>query len=95
MKDSIDTTFDISNLVEFSPKHDSKFEKLKQELASMHSPGLKGFVSHQVVGSCRRFTKFFDNFTVLLTLKRDLTGGGHFHINLYGTCCVSGYHFPA
>ena len=25
----------------------------------------------------------------------DPGGGGHFHINLYGTCCFSGYHFSA
>ena len=40
MKNCLDTTIDISKLVEFSQKHDSRFEKLKQELAPMHSPGL-------------------------------------------------------
>ena len=33
MRDGLDTIFEISKLVEFSPKHDSRFEKLKQELA--------------------------------------------------------------
>ena len=41
MKDSLDTTFEIPKLVEFSPKHDSKFEKLKQELAPHAFPGLR------------------------------------------------------
>ena len=30
---SLDTIFEISKLVELSPKHDSRFKKLKQELA--------------------------------------------------------------
>ena len=41
IKDSLDTTFEILKLVEFSPKQDSRFEKLKQELAPMYSPGLE------------------------------------------------------
>ena len=41
MKDSLDTTFEISKLLGDSPKHDSRFEKLKQELAPMHSLGLR------------------------------------------------------
>ena len=45
MKDSLDITFGISKLVEFSPKHDSRFEKPKQELAPMYSPGLEFCVS--------------------------------------------------
>ena len=39
MRDSLYITFEISKLVEFFSKHDSKFEKLKPELAPMHSPG--------------------------------------------------------
>ena len=31
------TTFEFSKLVEFSPKHDSRFEKLKQELGYVHT----------------------------------------------------------
>ena len=46
MRDGLDTTFENSKLVEFSPKHDSRFEKRKQELAPMHSLVLKSFVSH-------------------------------------------------
>ena len=41
IKDSLDITSKISKLVEFSPKHASRFEKLKQDLAPMHSPGLR------------------------------------------------------
>ena len=48
MRDGLDTTFEISKLLEFSPKHDSRFEKLKQELAPPPpciTPGLEFCVS--------------------------------------------------
>ena len=32
MRDALDTTFEISKLVKYSPKRDNLFEKLKQEL---------------------------------------------------------------
>ena len=41
IKDSLDTTFGILKLVRFSPKQDSRFEKLEQELVPMYSPGLE------------------------------------------------------
>ena len=37
-------------------------------------------------------------FTVLTSFcldNKNNTRGGHFHINLYGTCRSSGYHFSA
>ena len=46
MKDCLDTTFEISKLVGFSPKHDNKLEKLKQELAPLAFPQAYSFVSH-------------------------------------------------
>ena len=39
MRDALDTTYEMSKLVKFSPKRDSLLEKLKQELA----PGTPGF----------------------------------------------------
>ena len=39
MRDALDTTFEISKLVKYSPKRDRRFEKLKQELAP-DTPGL-------------------------------------------------------
>ena len=38
-RDALDTTFEISKLVKYSPKCDSRFEKLKQELVP-DTPGL-------------------------------------------------------
>ena len=40
MRNALDTTFKISKLLEFSPKHDSRFEKLKQELTPNAFPRL-------------------------------------------------------
>ena len=42
MRDALDTTFEISKLglVKYSPKRDSRFEKLRQELAP-DTPGLR------------------------------------------------------
>lgn len=39
MRDALDTTFEVSKLVKFSPKRDTMFEKLKAEL----TPGSPGF----------------------------------------------------
>ena len=65
MKDSLDTTFGILKLVEFSPNNDSRFEKLKQELAPMYSPGLRVLC---VTGWSVCAKSVLDNYTVLLTL---------------------------
>ena len=40
MKDTFDTTFEVSKLVKFSPKRDVQFEKLKADLAP-NSPGFR------------------------------------------------------
>ena len=64
MKDSLDFTFEISKLVEFSPKHDSRVEKLKQESAPMHSPGLRVLWSVPA----ESLQTVLDSYTVLLTL---------------------------
>ena len=40
MRDALDTTYEMSKLVKFSPKRDSLFEKLKQELAP-DTPGFR------------------------------------------------------
>ena len=45
IRDGLDNTFEISKLMEFSPKHGGRFEKLKQEFAPLHSPGLMFCVS--------------------------------------------------
>ena len=68
MKDSLDTTFGISKLVEFSPKHDSRFEKLKQEFAPMHSHGLRVLCLTRWSVRAESLQSVLDNYTVLLTL---------------------------
>ena len=68
MNDSLDTTFEISKLVEFSPKHDSTFEKLKQELVPMHSPGLRVLCLTKWSVSAESLQSVLDNYTVLLIL---------------------------
>ena len=68
MKDSLDTTFGISELVKFSPKHDSRYEKLKQELAPMYSPGLRVLCITKWLAPAKSLQNVLDNYTVLLTL---------------------------
>ena len=71
--DSLDANFEISKLVELSPKHDSRFEKLKQELAPAHSTGLIVLCLTGWSVPAEGFRSVVDNYTVSLTLQRDLT----------------------
>ena len=73
MKDSLDAIFEIFKLVGCSPKHDSRFEKLKQELALMHSPGLRVLSFKRWSVRAESSKTVLDNYTVLLTLWHDLT----------------------
>ena len=63
----IPTTFEISKPVEFSLKLDSRFEKLKKELAP-HSPELRVLCSTRSSVRAERYEVFLDNYAVLLTL---------------------------
>ena len=60
MRASLDTTFEISKPVEFSPKHDSRVEKMKLYLTrwSVRAESLQSVL---------------DKYTILLTLWPDLT----------------------
>ena len=68
MKDGLDLTFEISKLEKFCPKHDSRFEKLKQELAPMHSAGFRVLCLTRWSVPAESLQSVFDNYTVLLTL---------------------------
>ena len=65
MRDVCDTTFEISKLVEFSLKCDSRFENLKQELAP-HSTGLRVLCPSRWSVRAESLQSVLDGYTVLL-----------------------------
>ena len=67
IRDALDSTFEISNVVKYSPKHDSRFEKLKQELAP-DTPGLKVLCPTRWTVRAESLQSVLDNYTVLQDL---------------------------
>lgn len=67
MRDALDTTFEISKLVKFSPKRDSRFEKLKQELAP-DTPGLRVLCPTRWTVRAESLQSVLDNYAVLQDL---------------------------
>ena len=62
-----------SQIVEFSPELDSRFEKLKQELAPLHSPVLRVLCLTRWSVRAKSLSSVLDNYTILLSLLHDLT----------------------
>ena len=67
MRDALDTTFEISKLVKYSPKRDDRFEKLKQELAP-DSPGLRVLCPTRWIVLAESLQSVLNNYTVLQDL---------------------------
>ena len=67
MKDSLDTTFEVSKLVKFSPKRDIQFEKLKAGLAP-DSPGFRVLCPTRWTVRAASLKSVIDNYTVLQEL---------------------------
>ena len=67
MRDALDTTYEMSKLVAFSPKRDSLFEKLKQELAP-ETPGFRTLCPTRWTVRANSLQSVLDNYVVLQDL---------------------------
>ena len=67
MRDALDTTYEMSKLVKFSPKRDSLFEKLKQELAP-DTPGFRTLCPTRWTVRADSLQSVLDNYEVLQDL---------------------------
>ena len=68
MRDTLDTTYEISKLISFSPKRDSLFEKLKQELAP-ETPGFRTLCPKRWTVRANSLQSVLDNYVVLQDLS--------------------------
>ena len=67
MRDALDTTYEMSKLVKFSPKRDSLLEKLKQELAP-DTPGFRTLCPTRWTVRADSLQSVLDNYEVLQDL---------------------------
>ena len=67
MRDALDTTYEMSKLVMYSPKRDSLFEKLKQELAP-ETPDFRTLCPTQWTVRANSLQSVLDNYVVLQDL---------------------------
>lgn len=67
MRDALDTTHEISKLLKYSPKRDSLFEKLKQELAP-ETPGFRTLCPTRWTVRAASLKSVVDNYIVLQDL---------------------------
>ncbi|XP_053406304.1 zinc finger MYM-type protein 1-like [Mercenaria mercenaria] len=67
MRDALDTTYEMSKLVKFSPKRDSLFERLKQELAP-ETPGFRTLCPTRWTVRANNLQSVVDNYEVLQDL---------------------------
>ena len=67
LRDSMDTTFEMSKLVKYSPKRDTLFEKLKQELAP-DTPGFRSLCPTRWTVRANSLKSVLENYAVLLDL---------------------------
>ncbi len=67
MKDALDTTFEVSKLVKFSPKRGAVFDKLKEELAT-DSPGFRVLCPTRWTVRAEFLKSVMNNYTVLQEL---------------------------
>ena len=67
LKDTLDTTFEVSKLVKFSPKKDVQFEKLKADLAP-NSPGFRVLCPTRWTVRAASLKSVLDNYMVLQEL---------------------------
>lgn len=70
MRDALDTTFTISQLVKFSPRRDTHFETLKKDLAP-ECPGLRVLCPTRWTVCADSLASVIANYTVLQELWDD------------------------
>lgn len=70
MRDALDTTYEISKLLKYSPKRDTKFEELKKELAP-ETPGFRTLCPTRWTVRASSLKSVLDNYTVLQELWDD------------------------
>ena len=66
-RDALDTTFEISKLLKFSPKRDQMFEELKKEI-SPHSPGFRVLCPTRWTVRAESLRSILENYTTLQEL---------------------------
>lgn len=64
MRDALDTTYEISKLLKYSPKRDSLFERIKQELAP-ETPGFRTLCPTRWTVRANSLQSVVDNYIVL------------------------------
>lgn len=67
MKDALDTTYEVSKLVKYSPKRNSTLEKLKQSLAP-DTPGFRVLCPTRWMERADTLKSVIDNYCVLREL---------------------------